>query len=108
MQARRFQLLLEKLDGARQGISIRISTVGQVLDRHDHRRQPTTRLYEQPQHIARAQADQHTVQPLQHSFRCFEAEKIEQQAEVFGGREAKTLQTLLELSRYGSFIVIWR
>ena len=54
----------------------------QILDHHHHRRQPAARLQELLQQFARAQSDQHTVKAGQRFFRGFQAEQMQQEAEI--------------------------
>ena len=70
----------------------------QILDHHDHRREAATRLQQLLKKLARAQADQHTVEPRQRAVRDFEAEQVEQQAKVANGLQAECRQPISSLS----------
>ena len=53
----------------------------QVFDQQHDLRNAATRPEQCLQQVARAQADQHAVEPCERALRRFEAEQIEQQAE---------------------------
>ena len=51
------------------------------------------------QQVARAQTDQHAVEPGERTLRRFEAEQIEQQAKIFERMQAEHVQPRLQLAR---------
>ena len=71
----------------------------QVLDQQHDLREAAARRQQVLQQVARAQADQHAVEPGERALRRFEAEQIEQQAEIFRRMQPEHVQSHLELAR---------
>lgn len=80
----------------------------EVLEHQNERRQLASRLRQPPQQLTRPQTDQHTVQPLQRSFRWLEAEQVEQQAEIFSIAQNEALQTFVQPARHEGLTIAWR
>jgi len=70
----------------------------QVLEPDGERRDAATLAQEIDQQAARAQSDQHAVQPGEAPGRRREADKVHQQPDVLGTREANKSQAVFELA----------
>ena len=70
----------------------------QVLEQDGERRDAATLAQEIDQQAARAQSDQHAVQPGEAPGRRREADKVHQQPDVLGTREANKSQAVFELA----------
>ena len=71
----------------------------QILDHHEDRREPAARLQQLHQKLARAQADQDTVEPRQRTIGDFEAKQMQQQTEVSGRVKTECGQPPLQFLR---------
>ena len=77
-----------------------------VFKHQNHRGGAAFRLQQGRQQVARAQADQDAVESRQRSFRRFETQQIEQEAQILCRMQIQPAKARLELSRnFGRFVL---